>query len=64
MILLGIAFLSFVASRMFYLILYDNYLGYYYQLNFPILSRSVELIYEDLVEVTSPFFDIMPKNRY
>lgn len=46
------------------MVLYDNYLGYYYQVNYPVLSRSIELIHADLVEYGDPFLDIMPKDRY
>ena len=44
--------------------LYDDYLGYFYQVNYPIASRSVELIYMDIAEFSDPFLEIMPKNRY
>lgn len=50
--------------RFVYLVLYDNYLGYYYQVHYPVLSRSIELVHADLVEYSDPFLDIMPKDRY
>jgi hypothetical protein len=62
--MLAVAFLCFAFARMAYLILWDDYLGYLYQLHYPILSRSIELIYADLVDYTDPFLDIMPKDRY
>ena len=61
---MALFFLCFAGSRMVYLILEDDYFGYNYQVNYPILSRSVELITADVVEYTNPFFDIIPKNRY
>ena len=64
MTLLGLAFICFAAARWIYLALNDNYLGYLYQINSPILCRSLELVFMDVAELTDPFFDIMPKNRY
>ena len=62
--MVALFFLCFGLARTFTLMIYDDYLGYYYQINHPVLSRSVELIHADLVEWTDPFFDIAPKNRY
>lgn len=62
--LLAVAFLCAAVARFAYQVLFDDYLGYFYQVNYPIPSRSVELIYADLVEYSDPFLDIIPKNRY
>lgn len=45
---MAIAFLCFGVSRFVYIVLYDDYLGYYYQVNYPVVSRSIELIHADL----------------
>lgn len=62
--MMALAFLCMMSSRMAYLILEDDYLGYYYQVKYPVLSRSVELIAADISELTDPVFEIMPKDRY
>lgn len=64
MVLLSALFLTAALARFAYQVLFDDYLGYFYQVNYPVASRSIELIYADLVEYSNPFLEIMPKNRY
>ena len=45
----ALGFLCFGLMRTFTLIIYDDYLGYFYHVKYPVLSRSVELIHADLV---------------
>jgi len=63
-ILLSIFFFAFSISLNIYRILSDDFIGYDYHINYPILCKIVELLYADIEEQTKPFFDIIPKDRY
>jgi hypothetical protein len=62
--ILGIAVTFFFIAKFVYQVLEDEDKGYYHHVNFPILSQSIVWIAADVAELTKPFFEIMPKDRY
>jgi hypothetical protein len=58
------AFVAYLASKMVYQVLEDDDQGYFYHLRYPVVSQSIVWIYADIVDLTNPFFDIMPRDRY
>lgn len=63
-VLAAVFVLSFFMSEMIYEVLEDDHKGYFDHINYPILSKSIELIYADVELLTKPFLDIIPKDRY